>query len=156
MNADEAAARARTIFLDKSHPYGCAETTFMVLKEAFDLPDPTDPSAAMALNGGVAYDGGVCGAISGAALAVGLLASRRFADHARAKEEAREAIAGLMDDFRAAHGAVDCRALVGRDIRTPEQHKAFIDSGIWRVACMSQIDCVVRALAPLPAGKTWS
>ena len=156
MNADEAAARARTIFLDKSHPYGCAETTFMVLKEAFDLPDPTDPSAAMALNGGVAYDGGVCGAISGAALAVGLLASRRFADHARAKREAREAIADLMDDFRAAHGAVDCRALIGRDIRTPEQHKAFIDSGIWRAACMNQIDFVVRAPAPLPAEKTWS
>jgi hypothetical protein len=39
---------------------------------------------------------------------------------------------------------------------TPEQHKAFIDGGIWRVACLSQIDFVVRALAPLPAGKTWS
>ena len=53
----------------------------MVLKEAFGLPDPLDPSAAMTLNGGVAYSGGVCGAISGASLAVGLLASRRFKSH---------------------------------------------------------------------------
>ena len=105
MTADEAAARARTLFLDESNPFGCAETTFMVLKEAFGLPDPLDPSAAMALNGGVAYSGGVCGAMSGASLAVGLLASRRFKSHARAKREAREAIAGLMDDFRAEHGA---------------------------------------------------
>ena len=31
-----------------------------------------------------------------------------------------------------------------------------IDSATWRVACMSQIDFVVRALVPLAAGKTWS
>ncbi|MGD0861258.1 MAG: C-GCAxxG-C-C family protein [Candidatus Limnocylindrales bacterium] len=156
MTADEAAARARTLFLDESNSFGCAETTFMVLKEAFGLPDPLDPSAAMALNGGVAYSGGVCGAISGASLAVGLLAARRFRSHARAKRLAREVIARLMDDFRAEHGAVDCRALVGREIRTPEQHRAFIDSGIWRVACMSQIEFVVRALASLPVREAWT
>jgi C_GCAxxG_C_C family probable redox protein len=156
MTADEAAARARMLFLDESHPYGCAETTFMVLKEAFSLPDPLDPSAAMALNGGVANGGGVCGAISGASLAVGLLAARSHEDHARAKHAAREVIARLMDDFGTKYGAVDCRALIGREIRTPEQHKAFIDSATWRVTCMSQIDFVVRALAPLAAGKTWS
>lgn len=128
----------------------------MVLKEAFGLPDPRDSSAAMALNGGVAYSGGVCGAISGASLAVGLLASRRFKSHAQAKHAAREVIASLMDDFRAEHGAVDCRALVGREIRTPEQHRAFIDSGIWRVSCMSQIEFVVRALASLPAEEAWT
>ncbi len=156
MTADEAAARARTIFLEESHPYGCAETTFIVLKEAFGLPDSPDPSAAMALNGGVAYSGGVCGALSGASLAVGLLASRRFGSHAQAKREARMVIAGLMDDFRAEYGATDCRVLLGREIRTPEQHQAFIDSGIWRVRCMSQVEFVVRALAALPGGKAWT
>jgi C_GCAxxG_C_C family probable redox protein len=156
MTADEGTARARTLFLDESNSFGCAETTFMVLKEAFGLPDPLDSSVAMALNGGVAYSGGVCGAISGASLAVGLLAARRFKSHARAKQMAREAISRVIDDFRAEHGAVDCRALIGREIRTPEQHRAFIDSGIWRVSCMSQIESVVRALASLPAEEAWT
>jgi hypothetical protein len=61
-----------------------------------------------------------------------------------------------MDDFRAEHGAVDCRTLIGREIRTPEQHRAFIDSGVWRVACMSQVEFVVRALASLSEGKAWT
>lgn len=156
MTADEAAARARDLFLDESHPYGCAETTLMVLKEAFGLPDPTDPSAAMALNGGVANGGGVCGAITGAALAAGLLAGRRFEDHSRAKSAAREAIARVMDDFRERYGAVDCRTLVGVEIRTPAQHQAFIDSGTWRQACMSQVEFVVRALASLPEEEAWA
>ena len=38
---------------------------------------PTDASAAMAFNGGIAYSGGPCGAITGAAMAVGLLAEQR-------------------------------------------------------------------------------
>jgi C_GCAxxG_C_C family probable redox protein len=156
MNADEAAARARDLFLDESHPYGCAETTFMVLKEVFELPDPTDPAAAMALNGGVANGGGICGAITGAALVAGLLAAGRFEDHSRAKHAAREAIAAVMDDFRERFGAVDCRTLVGVEIRTPKQHQAFIDSGTWRETCMSQFEFVVRALASLPAEESWA
>lgn len=149
MTADEAAARARMLYLANAHPYGCAETTFIVLKEAFGLPDPQDSSAAMVLNGGVAYSGGVCGAISGASLAVGIFAERLIPDHALAKRMARGVIVRLMDDFRAEYGAVDCRALLGRDIGTPQQHQDFLDSGIWRQTCMSQVEFVVRKLAPL-------
>lgn len=70
----DAVAIARTYFLDDRNQFGCAETTFMVLKGVYDIDDPMDASAAMALNGGVAYSGGACGAITGAALAVGMLA----------------------------------------------------------------------------------
>jgi hypothetical protein len=74
--ATEAAIeQARRLFLDRRNVYGCAETTFIVLKTAYGLEDADDSSAAMALNGGVAYGGGPCGAISGPP-GVGLLAGR--------------------------------------------------------------------------------
>ncbi|MEI7745840.1 MAG: C-GCAxxG-C-C family protein, partial [Chloroflexota bacterium] len=82
---DTVAAHARDLFLDESSGRGCAETAFMVLKEAWGLPDPTLSDAAMALNGGIAYRGGPCGAITGAALALGVLAGSRFDDHREAK-----------------------------------------------------------------------
>jgi C_GCAxxG_C_C family probable redox protein len=121
----------------------------MVLKEAFGLPDPADSSAAMALNGGVAYSGGMCGAITGSALAVGQLVAARIPDHASAKRTAREIVARLIDEVEAEFGAVDCRELLGRDIRAPEAHAAFIDSGIWRTTCMRQIEFAVRRMAAL-------
>jgi hypothetical protein len=71
----DVAAIARAYFLDDRNQFGCAETTFIVLKGAYGLDDPMDAAAAMALNGGVAYSGGACGAITGAALAVGMLPS---------------------------------------------------------------------------------
>ena len=148
MTGDEARRRARSLFLSEDHAHGCAETTFVVLKEAFGLPEPGDPSAASALNGGIAYSGGTCGAISGAALAVGLLCERLAPNHVTAKQVARTIVAELMDDFVAAHGSTDCRVLLGRSIRTDSEHAAFIASGIWRTVCLDQVEWVVSRLAP--------
>jgi len=146
---------ARAYYLDDRNQFGCAETTFIVLKGAFGLHDPTDSSAAMALNGGVAYSGGMCGAVSGAALAVGMLAEQRIADHREAKRVARELVARLMDDFRAQHGSVDCRDLIGIDLRAPGGHERFIESGTWRDGCMRQIEFAVSRMAPLFEEEAW-
>ncbi len=147
---------ARRYYLDEGHQFGCAETALIVLKGAYGLEDPMDSSPAVALNGGVAYGGGVCGALTGAAIAVGLLAERRIDDHARAKRVAREIVAEVMDGFREAHGAVDCRSLIGYDLRAPGGHDAFLASGTWRETCMRQIEFVVARLAPLADEAAWT
>lgn len=146
MDEQQAILTARNYFLNDRNLYGCAETTFMVLKEAYGLPEPYDSTAAMALNGGIAYSGNLCGALGGAALAIGLLAGQRFADHRRAKVVARHTVMRLMDAFRAQHGATNCRELTGIDFRDEEQHRHFIDSGVWRTLCMGQIETVIHFL----------
>jgi C_GCAxxG_C_C family probable redox protein len=154
--AAEAAARARDLFLTEENKYGCAETTYIVLKRAFDLPDADDSSPAMALNGGVAYGGGVCGAISGAALAVGQLAGRRVADHNEAKTAARELVMDLMDRFEAEYGSTTCRGLLGIDLREPGEHDRFIESGVWQTRCMAQIEFAVQLLEGLDTDANWA
>ena len=149
-------AEARRLFLDEANVYGCAETVFVVLKSAYGLPDAEDASAAMALNGGLAYSGGPCGAISGAALAVGQLAARRIDDHRAAKTAARRITARLMDEFGEAFGATACRPLIEIDLRTEEGHRRFIESGVWRDRCMRQIEFVVERLAPLADEDEWA
>jgi C_GCAxxG_C_C family probable redox protein len=151
----DAVALARAYYLDARHQFGCAETAFMVLKAAYGVDDPMDPAAAVALNGGVAYSGGLCGAITGAALAVGMLAERRIADHATAKRVARTLVAGTLDAFRVEYGAVDCRALIGYDLRAPGGHDAFLASGAWRDGCMRQIEFVVGRLAAVADPAAW-
>lgn len=151
----DAVAWARGLYLDEQHPFGCAETTFVVLKAVYGLEHPMDPSAAVALNGGIAWSGGTCGALTGAALAVGMLAECRIPDHARAKLVARELVAEAMATFREEHGAVDCRDLIGYDLRAPGGHEAFLASGIWRDGCVRQIETVVRHLAGLADPAAW-
>ena len=151
-----AAAVARAYFLDDGNRFGCAETTFIVLKGAYGLDDPQDASTAMALNGGIAYSGGACGAITGAALAVGMLARRCIDDHRAAKCVARRLVANLMDEFVAEYRAIDCRDLIGYDLRAPGQHEAFIADGIWREQCMRQIEFAVTRMARLGDEVAWA
>ncbi|MBP1631789.1 MAG: GCAxxG family protein [Acidobacteria bacterium] len=148
--------RARELFLDDTNAYGCAEVTLIVLQEALGLPDAGDSSPAMALNGGIAYSGGTCGAITGAALAAGRLAGRCLADHSEAKREARRLVQELMTGFRAEFGSVDCRHLTGYDLDAPGQHEAFIADGTWRVNCMRQIEYTVGRLTHLAREAGWA
>lgn len=154
--AADAVAQARDLFLTEENEYGCAETTYIVLKRAFDLPDADDSSPAMALNGGVAYGGGVCGAISGAALAVGQLAGRRIVDHNEAKTAARELVMDLMDRFETEFGSTTCRGLLGIDLREPGEHDRFIESGVWQTKCMAQIEFAVQLLEGLDTDANWA
>jgi hypothetical protein len=126
-DAAAAIARARALFLDEAHPFGCAET-------------PSSSSGGVRATGrGGRFGGdgpqrrrrlrrGICGALTGSALAVGLLSGARSTDHATAKRQARQATARLIDDFEATFGAIDCRELsAGRSGRP--RHAAFIESG---------------------------
>lgn len=155
MTEREAIDRARSYFLTEENTYGCAETTCVVLQEIFGLSNATDSSAAMVLNGGVAWRGGVCGAVSGAAMAVGRLAEQRVTGHKNAKRIARRIVDRFIDEFEAVYGSADCRDLIGLSIHTKEGHTEFIESGIWRDVCMRQIEFAVRALFSLHDEQVW-
>jgi hypothetical protein len=64
-------------------------------------------------------------------------------------------VAALIDEFTGRFGAVDCRALLGHEIRSAEQHRAFVESGAWRRACMDQVVFAVERLADLDAAPIW-
>lgn len=155
MKKETCVRKARQTFITEENTYGCAETTFLVLKEAFGLPHPDNTSAAMALNGGVAYSGGICGAISGAAMAVGMLAERRIADHKEAKRTARRIIARYMQEFQRDFNSLNCRDLIGLDISREVEHQQFIESGIWKITCMGQIEYAIDKLFGLRELPVW-
>jgi C_GCAxxG_C_C family probable redox protein len=146
---------ARDLFLRDDNYYGCAEATLVTLQHEYGFEDPDDSSAAMALNGGIAYSGGICGAISGAALAVGRLAEERISDHREAKRTARHLIESLIADFEAEFEGRNCSQLIDYEISIPAQHDAFIESGVWRETCMRQIEFSVARLSTLADPHGW-
>ena len=137
---------ARDLFLRDDNYYGCAEATLVALQHEYGFEDPDDASAAMALNGGIAYSGGICGAISGASMAVGRLAEERISDHREAKPTARRLTQALMAGFEAEFGGHNCPQLIDYEISIPAEHDTFIESGVWRETCMRQIEFSVTRL----------
>ncbi|MBU1226104.1 MAG: C-GCAxxG-C-C family protein [Actinobacteria bacterium] len=145
--------RIRALFLEDEGYHGCAETALVALQEQFGLPNADDSSPALVLNGGIAYSGSTCGALTAAALAVGRLAAARIPDHREAKSAARYLIQEVMADFDERFGAVDCRSLTGYDMMT--DHDAFMADGAWKTACTTQIEFVVEGLAGLADEDNW-
>ena len=152
---EQAIELARGYFLRDDNSYGCAETCLMVLSQAYGLPRAEDSAPAMALNGGIAWSGGVCGAITGAAMATGRLAAERIADHEQAKRVARRITMALMAAFRQAFGDVNCQPLIGFDLATEEGHAAFVESQVWHTVCMEQIEFVIGRLVELQHRQVW-
>jgi C_GCAxxG_C_C family probable redox protein len=149
MTEGELRERARSLFLDDTNAFGCAETTVMTVAGAYGLPEAAGAPEAMALSGGVGYSGEICGALTGAAMAAALVASNLEPDRRAAKRQSQRATARLLEEFRAEFGAVTCRDLIGMDISTPEKHDAFIAGGSWRTVCMRQIEFAVSRLPSL-------
>jgi C_GCAxxG_C_C family probable redox protein len=146
---------ARKCFLRDDNLYGCAESTYISLKTIFDLQNPQVSSPAIAFNGGIAYSGAICGAITGAALAVGELAEYRIKDHQAAKKSAREIVHQLIIDFRNEFSSNECVKLIPYQLSIPLEHNRFIMSGIWRVVCMKQIEFTVAKTVELVDRHSW-
>ncbi len=145
---ERACGHARQLFLRDDNRYGCAETVYMTLKRLYGLADADNSDPAIALNGGVAHTGGMCGALLGAALALGQRQKQLTPDHRQAKSEARTAVRVLLERFEREFQSCTCRDLTGFNIADADEHRRFIESGIWRTRCMQQIEYVVKSLCP--------
>ncbi len=121
--------------------------------ETSDLGNEELLWAATNFVGGIASQReGVCGALSGAAIFLGLhhrvsLSNKAQADKARtaARERARE----LVLSFTEEHGNIICGKLTGIDFYDSAALQRFRDSGEWMRKCVSYVQYVIKKLYEL-------
>ena len=105
------AARAEALFREG---YNCAQAVFL----AFAMERMNREEAARlasALGGGLAGMRTVCGAISGAAMAYGLLRGYSDPGDKQGKAEVYEAVREMAEAFEKINGSIICRELLGLD-----------------------------------------
>jgi C_GCAxxG_C_C family probable redox protein len=108
--AETAGERAKNLYL--THQLLCSEAVLVVLNKVFGggLTDDVAIRLASALPVGLGHSGCVCGALSGAALAIGLFLGRA-APGSPDKMQALEAANMVHDRFKERFGATCCRVL---------------------------------------------
>lgn len=118
--------------------HGCSQMTLRAIQEVLGLVDNNVFKAASALAGGVVRSGEVCGALTGALMAVGQVYGRDRLEVTSESINYRRAMAlgtKVFEEFKNYYGSVRCRdiqvRLFGRyyDIRTPEGYREFLNSG---------------------------
>ncbi len=100
----------------------CAEAVLITMCNYYDVDMNVCPMIATAFGGGICGTQGVCGALSGALMVIGLRHGRELGgDKARAYELGKR----LMAWFADRHGSKDCSELTGIDMQDPAQMAAF-------------------------------
>lgn len=150
LTPQEAKADALARFTDPGPDHiNCSQAIVRFAVLVLDL-DADLVTVARYFGGGIAGMGEVCGAVSGAAMALGMrdmdLAVESPELRPRTTEQLRELLRGFAGEF----GCRRCLDLSGFDLSTPEGHDAFAASDA-RERCAGYVGWMCDRLAPLLA-----
>lgn len=104
-------------YYDKKYDLNCAECILTAANEEYDLDLPKKAIKSMAAFGGGMGIGSVCGAITGAIAALGIMFAE---DRGHASPQVKEMTVELISDFNKRLGSIDCIPLKEMHYENPE------------------------------------
>lgn len=126
------ADRAERLFRDN---HNCCQAVLASMSPDLGLDKETAVRLGTAFGGGMGRMGGVCGAVTGAFLVLGL----RYGDPAAAagpKEHVYGLVNSFVEEFRGLHGSILCKELLGCEIGTPEGMAEAKEKGLFDTVCV--------------------
>jgi C_GCAxxG_C_C family probable redox protein len=130
LGAEAVAERSKGLF--DSGMY-CAESVLQAVAEAYGMMDPLIPKIATGFCGGISRTSGMCGALAGGIMALGLLTGRSSPKDS--KDCCFALTHSLVQRFRDRFGSTQCTDLLGCDISTADGAASFRASGLEKPVC---------------------
>jgi C_GCAxxG_C_C family probable redox protein len=125
-----------------------------VLQEVYGLEGERLWTAASAFGGGLGRTQMVCGALAGAAIALGLQEGHTGDATKKVGNVVRPRIRALLKGFRDRFGHVDCAVLVAPyDFNQADQYEAFRKTNYKQERCHQYVRYVVATLAAEAQGQ---
>ena len=112
--------------------FNCAQSVFAAFSSRLDMDESAMLKLASPFGGGIARRGQVCGAVTGALMALGLA---RGADTPTGKEDAYRLGQEFIQRFESLHGSIQCCQLLGCDIGTPEGRRLAEEKNTFTTLC---------------------
>ena len=127
--------------------WNCAQSVLGVFCAELKLDRETAMKLASGFGAGMAHRQEVCGAVSGAIMAIGLKHGQAREDEKEAKEKAYQLSRELMGGFQAEFGTCLCRELLpGIDLATAAGHERYKAEGWSEKVCQPCVRFAVRIL----------
>jgi C_GCAxxG_C_C family probable redox protein len=112
--------------------FSCSQSVFSAYAAQLGIDDETALKLASPFGGGVAHQGQVCGAVSGALMALGLARGGATVDK---KDETYRIAEEFVKRFQERHDAILCRELIGIDISTPNGLENAREQNVFHTIC---------------------
>ena len=132
------AETALTVF---SNNFNCSQSVLSAFAAQLGLDEQIALKMASPFGGGVARRGDLCGAVTGALLALGLA---RGADKPARKEEIYRLSQEFMRRFEEKHGTILCRDLIDCDLSISTGSQAAKDRGVFKTICPGLVSDAVE------------
>jgi C_GCAxxG_C_C family probable redox protein len=119
-----------------SRKYNCAQSVYGSYLATDGMTEAQRLAVAAGFGGGVARQGEVCGALTGALMALGEACGETMVrDPETGRKDLYDRAQRLVDSFRQAHGSILCRELTGCILGTEEGKKSFDDRDLHKKLC---------------------
>ena len=132
----------------------CAQAVLSAFAAQFGISEETALRLASPFGGGIARRGQVCGALTGALMALGLHSGNSTP---QGKEETYLISEEFVRAFQKRHGAILCRELIGYDVSTAEGLQAARAKKIFADICPAVVagttEMVEKFLEETPRGE---
>lgn len=139
------AVEARAYF---GQHYNCAQSVLVTFAKRIGLELETALMIAAPFGGGMGHSGQICGAVSGALMAIGL--SEGYASYDIDKKEACYALSQTFQTrFRELHGDLTCPGLLGLDIGDPEELDKVREMDLFHTRCPMFVGDAARIVGEL-------
>ena len=126
--------------------FSCSQAVLAAFSESFGLDRETALRVAQAFGGGMARMADTCGAVTGAFMVIGLKYGRINVEDESAKEMTYEKVQKFVKQFKAIHGSLLCRELLGYNINDPEQLERVEKEQLFEARCPDFVQDAVRIL----------
>jgi C_GCAxxG_C_C family probable redox protein len=140
-------APQRSLELFKSG-FFCAESVLSAIAESQGMQSDLIPRIATGFCSGISRTGGMCGAVSGAIMGIGLAAGRNSASESI--EPSFAMIQKFICAFEKQYGSVNCRQLIGCDLNAEEGQRHFLENNLIE-SCWQYTECATRLAIALIA-----
>jgi C_GCAxxG_C_C family probable redox protein len=129
--------------------YNCAQSVLLTMQEYYGIRrNWLIPKIATAFGGGIGRRGSLCGALTGAVMAIGLKHGTNKTV-LKEKEKAYEIARKLYDQFAKECGSPFCRELIGYDLTDPEDLERLRKSNVRDEKCSHFVKKAVEILIGL-------
>ena len=139
-NIENAGQDAKAFF---SSGFNCAESSLLSACKALEIKSDAVPKIATGFGAGVSRHGGICGALSGTVMAMGLAEGRRDSKDNDAKLKLYKMGAELLNEFKTEYGTVDCMELTGCNLLSEEGLAKFSNEKIHKEVCPKFVEFAV-------------
>ncbi|MGY5856455.1 MAG: C-GCAxxG-C-C family protein [Candidatus Thorarchaeota archaeon] len=143
---DDAVKQSMKYFSSK---YNCSQSVMRAVLENKGMHFDEIFNLAAGFGGGVGLQGHICGAVSGAVAALGVINGAKFDDTREHKQATYESAAKLMKMFSEKNGSIICDDLTGIVMSDKAAHDRAIEDGTFNKICPGFVKDAVRIVLAL-------